>query len=266
MEKYIYDEKNGLWYELQGDYYIPCLKLSEEEQQPIGVWGQRHLRHIKQNSKVLYLNLLTSGKLNGYLADLDKQAEDMFFRLVKQMQSARAYTLHILDDLIDETVRDIFSKMKGVSKSDVIKLRYADEFEVRKSRHNMLKADYSKEFENLTILKSEVIKAIKGESSFSADTLSELIAESEIECNRLLTLVADAEKDVADGEILLKNLSDSFDELISWAELYEEASFEKKKMIVNYLIKRVEVSRGYNLKVEFNIDFEQFMVGIDKVA
>ena len=85
MEKVIYDEKNGLWYELQGDYYIPCLKLPEEEQQPIGVWGQRHLRYIKQNRKVLYLNLLTSGKLNGYLADLDKQAEEMFSRLVKQM-------------------------------------------------------------------------------------------------------------------------------------------------------------------------------------
>ena len=85
MEKVIYDEKNGLWYELQGDYYIPCLKLPEEEQQPIGIWGQRHLRYIKQNRKVLYLNLLTSGKLNGYLADLNKQAEEMFSLLVKQM-------------------------------------------------------------------------------------------------------------------------------------------------------------------------------------
>ena len=85
MEKVIYDEKNGLWYELQGDYYIPYLKLPEEERQPIGVWGQRHLRYIKQNRKVLYLNLLTSGKLNGYLADLDRQAEEMFIRLVKQM-------------------------------------------------------------------------------------------------------------------------------------------------------------------------------------
>lgn len=85
MEKVIYDEKNGIWYELQGDYYVPCLKLPEEEQQSIGVWGHRHLRYIKQHRKVLYLNLLTSGKLNGYLTDLDKQAEDMFFRLVKQM-------------------------------------------------------------------------------------------------------------------------------------------------------------------------------------
>ena len=98
MEKVIYDEKNGLWYELQGDYYIPCLKLPEEEQQPIGVWGQRHLRYIKQNRKVLYFNLLTSGKLNGYLADLDKQAEDMFSRLVKQMAERECVTEQLKAD------------------------------------------------------------------------------------------------------------------------------------------------------------------------
>ena len=92
MEKVIYDEKNGLWYELQGDYYIPCLKLPEEEQQSIGVWGQRHLRYIKRNRKVLYINLLTSGKLNGYLADIDKQAENMLSQLVKQMAEREGVT------------------------------------------------------------------------------------------------------------------------------------------------------------------------------
>lgn len=92
MEKVIYDEKNGLWYELQEDYYVPCLKMPEEEQQSIGVWGQRRLRYIKQNRKVLYLNLLTSGNLNGYLADLDKQAEEMFSRLIKQMAKCEGVT------------------------------------------------------------------------------------------------------------------------------------------------------------------------------
>ena len=92
MDKYIFDESNGLWYELQGDYYIPCLKLPKEEQHPIGVWGQRYLRYIKQHRKVLYLNLLTSGKLNAYLADLDKQAEEMFSRLVKQMAENEGVT------------------------------------------------------------------------------------------------------------------------------------------------------------------------------
>lgn len=98
MEKVICDEKNGLWYELQGDYYIPCLKLPEEEQQPIGVWGQRHLRYIKQHRKVLYLNLLTSGKLNGHLADIDKQAEDMLSRLVKQMAEREGVTEQLKAD------------------------------------------------------------------------------------------------------------------------------------------------------------------------
>lgn len=85
MDKYIYDENNGLWYELQGNYYIPCLMIPEEEQRPIGVWGRRHLRYIREYRKGLYNSLLLSGKLNGYLAELNEQAEDMFFRLVKEL-------------------------------------------------------------------------------------------------------------------------------------------------------------------------------------
>ena len=81
MEKTIYNESNGLWYELQGDYYIPCLTVPAEEEKPIGIWGQRHLRYIKQERKALYTELLTSGRLNTYLADINEQAEDMFFRL-----------------------------------------------------------------------------------------------------------------------------------------------------------------------------------------
>ena len=92
MNKYIYDEKNGLWYEKQGDYYLPCLSLPEEEQKPIGIWGQRHLRYIKEHKRVFYTNLLTSCKLNSYLADINEQAEDMFFRLVKQMVESEGIT------------------------------------------------------------------------------------------------------------------------------------------------------------------------------
>ena len=88
MDKYIYDEKNGLWYELHGDYYLPCLKLPKEESRHIGVWGQRHLWYLKQYHKVRYYNLLTNGKLNDYLANICNQAEKLFFRLVKQMAKA----------------------------------------------------------------------------------------------------------------------------------------------------------------------------------
>lgn len=85
MEKQIYDEKNGLWYELRGDYYLPRLTVPHEKQRPIGIWGQRHLRYIRQHRKALYTDLQITGKLNGYLADLNEQAENMFFELVKQM-------------------------------------------------------------------------------------------------------------------------------------------------------------------------------------
>lgn len=84
MAKTVFEEMGGA-YVRQGDYYLPCLSLPEKENKPIGVWGQRHLRYLKQHRKVLYTNLLTSGKLNGYLAVIDKQAEDRFLRLVKQM-------------------------------------------------------------------------------------------------------------------------------------------------------------------------------------
>ena len=97
MEKYIYDEKNGLWYELQGDYYIPCLNLPAEEQRPIGIWGQRHLRYLRQHRKVLYTELQISGKLNGYLADLNKQAENMFIEMVKQMAARENVTEQLKD-------------------------------------------------------------------------------------------------------------------------------------------------------------------------
>ena len=92
MEKYKFDDRNGLWYELQGDYYLPCLKLPEEEQAYIGIWGQRHLRYLKEHRRVRYANLLTSGELNAHLADVDRQAEELFLRLVKQMADAEGIT------------------------------------------------------------------------------------------------------------------------------------------------------------------------------
>ena len=92
MEKRIYNEQTGISYTLQGDYYLPDLKLPEQEDKLISLWGQRHLRYIKYNRKILYINLLTSGKLKGYLADLNEQAEDMFSRLVKQTAEGEGVT------------------------------------------------------------------------------------------------------------------------------------------------------------------------------
>ena len=98
MEKRIYNEQTGISYTLQGDYYLPDLALSEQEDKPIGLWGQRYLKYIKQHRKILYINLLTSGKLNDHLADIDKQAEDMFFRLIKQISEREDVTEQLKKD------------------------------------------------------------------------------------------------------------------------------------------------------------------------
>ncbi len=84
MEITIYDEKNGLRYERQGEYYLPCLTVPPEEEKSIGIWGQRHKRYLKEYHRITYTNLLTSGRLNAYLAEIDEQAKDMLFRLVKE--------------------------------------------------------------------------------------------------------------------------------------------------------------------------------------
>lgn len=123
MKQHFKDEKTGILYTLQGDYYLPDLALPAEEQQPIGIWGQRHLRHLKQNRRVVYANLLTSGKLNSYLADIDKQAEEMFSRLVKQMAEREGVTEQLKADNQMSWVgrmNDIRSRATEVVNTDLI--------------------------------------------------------------------------------------------------------------------------------------------------
>ena len=111
MDKYIYDESNGLWYELQGDYYTPCLTLpAEKEHKPIGLWGHRHKRYLQEHKRAVYITLLTSGKLNEYLADFDKQAEERFERLVEQMKQSQDIT----EQLKSENALEWVQKMNNI--------------------------------------------------------------------------------------------------------------------------------------------------------
>lgn len=104
MEKSIFEQLGGT-YEQQGDYLLPCLTLPAEKEYHIGLWGQRHLRYLKEYHRVTYLNLLTSGKLNAYLADIDKQAEELFFRLVEQMKQAQDITERLKEENVLEWVQ-----------------------------------------------------------------------------------------------------------------------------------------------------------------
>lgn len=90
MDSYVFEQSNGLWYERRGDYYFPC--LTAEDASPVGVWGQRHLRFIKQSRRTLYLELKTSGRLNAYLADIDRQADAMLDQLMTRMAEQEGVT------------------------------------------------------------------------------------------------------------------------------------------------------------------------------
>ena len=107
MDKYIFDESNGLWYELQEDYYIPCLILSEEEIQPIGLWGQRHRQHLKEHKHYLYTTMLIEGTLNRYLADINQQAEQMFHRLIEEIAKKQGITERMKTENQMEWVRQM---------------------------------------------------------------------------------------------------------------------------------------------------------------
>ena len=122
MKKTIFEEMGGT-YVRHGDYFIPCLTLPEEEQRFIGVWGQRHLRYLKEYLRGVYLNLLTSGRLNDYLADIEEQAQERFERVVEQMAESEGFTkrLKATDQVawVGE-MNNIWSRARAVVNAELI--------------------------------------------------------------------------------------------------------------------------------------------------
>lgn len=105
MKQHYIDERTGIRYTLQGDYYLPDLVLPVKETKSISVWGQRHKRYLKEHKRVTYANLLTSGELNSYLADIDEQAQERFEVLIEQMKQAQGITEQLKAENVWEWVR-----------------------------------------------------------------------------------------------------------------------------------------------------------------
>ena len=123
MDKYIFDESNGLWYELQGDYYIPCLILSEEETQPIGLWGRRHKEYLKEHKRYLDTTMLIEGTLNSYLAAIDKQAQERLLLLTKQIAEQENVTEQLKADnamLWVQKMNEIQSRVREIIYNEII--------------------------------------------------------------------------------------------------------------------------------------------------
>ena len=218
------------------------------------------------------LNLTTSGKAYPCKDDPNRVIKRVRYacygktRKQTECDGQTGYTAHILDGIIDKVVRQIFERMRAIPKSEIVNVRYREKMEERKSLLRSIRAEYTKAAADLDTLKAEVIKALRGESAFSKEMLSSLIAEAEKKCAVLETQFNDAQAAYDEGQAVLASLNTQYDDIISWADMYDTASIEAKKMIVNCLISRVEVYRDYKLHIDFNIDFDQFSLGMDIVT
>ena len=176
------------------------------------------------------------------------------------------YTAHILDGIIDKVVRQIFERMKSVPKSEIVNARYRQKMEERKVLLQTVRAEHKNAAAELEILKAEIINVLQGKSLFTKETLSGMVNQAEAKVAKLQEQIEAAQEAYEEGQAVMDTLNAQYDDIISWADMYDSASMESKKMIVNCLIKRVEVYRDYKLHIDFNIDLEQFALNITTIA
>ena len=157
---------------------------------------------------------------------------------------------------IYKLVRQIFERMKAVPKSEIVNVRYKEKMDERRALLRSIRADYTKAAGELEMLRAEVIKSLRGESAFSQSLLGSLIADAETKCLEIQQQLEAAQAAYDEGQAVLASVNAQYD---------DTASIEAKKMIVGCLIKRVDVYRDYKLHIDFNIDFQQFSMGLDIV-
>ncbi len=173
---------------------------------------------------------------------------------------------HILDEIIDKLVRQIFARMKGIPKEQLITKRYERELSERKSHLQTLQAQRNKAEKDLLSLKAEILACIKGESALPKEILAEMITTQEEKLKEAEALCESVSAELEKTTELMEEVAKQYEELISYADLYDHATFEAKKMIVNQLIRRVDVYRGYQISVSFNFNLSQYFEGIDSTA
>ena len=222
------------------------------------------------------LALTTNGKAYPCAADPNRVVKRVRYicygktRKQTECDGQTGYTTHILDGIIDKVIRQIFERMKSVPKSEIVNARYREKMKERKQLLQSVRAEHVKAVADLDMLKAEIIQVLRGESSFSKELLSGMVSEAEAKVATLQEQLATAQTAYDEGQAVLNALNAQYEDIISWADMYDQANLEAKKMIVNCLIKRVEVYRDYKLHIDFNIDFnidlEQFSLGMDIVT
>ena len=153
--------------------------------------------------------------------------------------------------------------MKSLSKAEILSASHSTKVGEYKATAKRAQREYQKAEKELQGLKQEVVKAVTGNSAFPVELLSTLVQEAEQKCADLKLAYETAQQDVEQGEIIMQELEVKYNQLIDWSNIYDAAGIETQKMIVAQLIERVDVFRGYELKIKFAISVEQFLIGLD---
>lgn len=178
-------------------------------------------------------------------------------------QGQTGYSAKRLDNVVDGIIWHIFASMKSIPKNEVVHSGMAAMQKEYESRYKTAQRDLKKAVGDVTELKGEVLKAIRGESKFSPELLNELISQAEQEVTTSETACAGVKRELDGLKYQVENFRAQYDEVISWTELYGAADFPAKKMIIANLINRIEVGTDYELHIDFNIDLSQFKIKYD---
>lgn len=174
------------------------------------------------------------------------------------------YTVDRLDKMVEAVVLSLFARVEDMDKSEILDRNFRNSQNTQKALLQKVKHDYENAEEDLQKLKGEVVKAITGESSFSPELLNSIIVEKEKECVQLKQAYNKADQELRNTSGQLTKMEEQYDELLEWSSAYKSATMAAKKMIVSHLIERVDVFRGYKLKIKLNISIEQFFSGLNE--
>lgn len=172
------------------------------------------------------------------------------------------YTMHILDEKVIQVLHMIFDKMKSVPQQAIIDHLYSKSMFSLEDELNSAKAEFTRATNEYTSLKAEIVKSVQGESKFDASILSELINTAKEKMSAASERLTALNQEYANGQSRLKAIEENYTRILKWSDVFDESPLEVKKMIASMIINRVYVYEGYRLEFEFNINFEQFELGL----
>lgn len=167
--------------------------------------------------------------------------------------------------MIDSIIQGIFSRVRSLNRKDVVNACVSNDLNAKKAFLRKAQKEYEKAEKDLQRLKSEIVNALTGASAFSPELLNSVIQEQSQRCEELRNTLNEAEKDYTDSDSQIEVRSQQYDDLLEWSAAYETASISAKKVIVARMIERVDVYRGYQLKLKLNISVEQFLVSLENI-